>query len=257
MFEDGNMRKLLKTFTLSFFFHEWDGVGPLPDCAEPPKGIQMLWNPSIVKPYLTLLSECSNPDTLEGAAGALQNLAAGSWKVWQIRHARPGPHVPGGNNSNNSASDHQEHGERQGLVGCRRHQETGWHLQEQRRQDGCSQYHFVASSSTIERDRQRPYSSSRTPSISSVCACLPKTAQGSAQPVPQEPSRKDYKAYQPFQNSTRNYNESFFENQVHHRPPARPVDMPGNYIDFYSAAHPYSELNYERSHDPASPDSWV
>ncbi|XP_058427138.1 catenin delta-2-like isoform X2 [Marmota monax] len=83
MFEDGNMRKLLKTFTLSFFFHQWDGVGPLPDCAEPPKGIQMLWHPSIVKPYLTLLSECSNPDTLEGAAGALQNLAAGSWK-WSV-----------------------------------------------------------------------------------------------------------------------------------------------------------------------------
>lgn len=41
----------------------------------------MLWHPTIVKPYLTLLSECSNPDTLEGAAGALQNLAAGSWKV--------------------------------------------------------------------------------------------------------------------------------------------------------------------------------
>ncbi|EHB08928.1 Catenin delta-2 [Heterocephalus glaber] len=61
---------------------QWDGVGPLPDCAEPPKGIQMLWHPSIVKPYLTLLSECSNPDTLEGAAGALQNLAAGSWKGW-------------------------------------------------------------------------------------------------------------------------------------------------------------------------------
>lgn len=56
-------------------------MGPLPDTAEPPKGIQMLWHPSIVKPYLTLLSECSNPDTLEGAAGALQNLAAGSWKV--------------------------------------------------------------------------------------------------------------------------------------------------------------------------------
>lgn len=56
-------------------------MGPLPDTADPPKGIQMLWHPSIVKPYLTLLSECSNPDTLEGAAGALQNLAAGSWKV--------------------------------------------------------------------------------------------------------------------------------------------------------------------------------
>ncbi|KAK3541558.1 hypothetical protein QTP86_029914, partial [Hemibagrus guttatus] len=62
---------------------EWDGVGPLSDTAEPPKGIQMLWHPSIVKPYLLLLSECSNPDTLEGAAGALQNLAAGSWK-WSV-----------------------------------------------------------------------------------------------------------------------------------------------------------------------------
>lgn len=62
-------------------FSQWDGVGPFPDTAEPPKGVQMLWHPTIVKPYLTLLSECSNPDTLEGAAGALQNLAAGSWKV--------------------------------------------------------------------------------------------------------------------------------------------------------------------------------
>ncbi|KPP78354.1 Catenin delta-2-like [Scleropages formosus] len=62
---------------------QWDGVGPLPESTDPPKGIQMLWHPSIVKPYLTLLSECSNPDTLEGAAGALQNLAAGSWK-WSV-----------------------------------------------------------------------------------------------------------------------------------------------------------------------------
>lgn len=77
---------MLKIFTLSFFFPQWDGVGPLPDCAEPPKGIQMLWHPSIVKPYLTLLSECSNPDTLEGAAGALQNLAAGSWKVRLVHY---------------------------------------------------------------------------------------------------------------------------------------------------------------------------
>ncbi|XP_056155175.1 catenin delta-2 [Lampris incognitus] len=62
---------------------QWDGVGPFPDTADPPKGVQMLWHPTIVKPYLTLLSECSNPDTLEGAAGALQNLAAGSWK-WSV-----------------------------------------------------------------------------------------------------------------------------------------------------------------------------
>ncbi len=64
-----------------FLCFQWDGVGPFPDSSDPPKGLQMLWHPSIVKPYLTLLSECSNPDTLEGAAGALQNLAAGSWKV--------------------------------------------------------------------------------------------------------------------------------------------------------------------------------
>ncbi|XP_077892605.1 catenin delta-2-like [Ictidomys tridecemlineatus] len=65
---------------------KWDGVGPLQDYAEPPKGIQMLWHPSIVKPYLTLLSECSNPDTLEGAADALQNLATGSWKAWPVHY---------------------------------------------------------------------------------------------------------------------------------------------------------------------------
>uniref|UniRef100_A0A8D0GPU0 Catenin delta 2 n=1 Tax=Sphenodon punctatus TaxID=8508 RepID=A0A8D0GPU0_SPHPU len=199
------------------------------------------------------------------------------------------------------------------------------------KKDGWSQYHFVASSSTIERDRQRPYSSSRTPSISPVrmspnnrSASAPaspremislkerktdyestgtnatyhgnkgehtsrkdtmtaqntgistlyrnsygapaediKHNQVSAQPVPQEPSRKDYEPYQPFQNSTRNYDESFFEDQVHHRPPASEYNMhlglksTGNYVDFYSAARPYSELNYETSHYPASPDSWV
>uniref|UniRef100_A0A4X1TVF2 Catenin delta 2 n=1 Tax=Sus scrofa TaxID=9823 RepID=A0A4X1TVF2_PIG len=155
------------------------------------------------------------------------------------------------------------------------------------KKDGWSQYHFVASSSTIERDRQRPYSSSRTPSISPVrvspnnrsaqntgISTLYRNSYGapaedikhnqvSAQPVPQEPSRKDYETYQPFPNSTRNYEESFFEDQVHHRPPASEYTMhlglksTGNYVDFYSAARPYSELNYETSHYPASPDSWV
>lgn len=73
---------LIKKNPSHLFSHsQWDGVGPFPDTADPPKGVQMLWHPTIVKPYLTLLSECSNPDTLEGAAGALQNLAAGSWKV--------------------------------------------------------------------------------------------------------------------------------------------------------------------------------
>ncbi|XP_069469862.1 catenin delta-2 isoform X5 [Ambystoma mexicanum] len=474
---------------------QWDGVGPLPDCAEPPKGIQMLWHPSIVKPYLTLLSECSNPDTLEGAAGALQNLAAGSWKVrnWSVyiraavRKEKGLPilvellridndrvvcavatalrnmaldvrnkeligkyamrdlvhRLPGGNNSNNSASKamsddtvtaicctlHEvitknmenakalrDAGGIEKLVGISKSKgdkhspkvvkaasqvlNSMWQYRDLRSlykkrevsdirgaedrgvsptqhcgtwqgqnsltqgqdtrtysptQDGWSQYHFVASSSTIERDRQRPYSSSRTPSISPVrmspnnrSASAPAspretislkerkpdyessaanatygskgehtsrkdtlTAQNtgtstlyrnsygtpademkhnqvasilislpedrsrmgvnipatsltiSTQPVPQEPSRKDYETYQPFQNSTRNYDDSFFEDQVHHRPPASEYNMhlglksTGNYVDFYSAARPYSELNYETSHYPASPDSWV
>uniref|UniRef100_F6YIG6 Catenin delta 2 n=1 Tax=Ornithorhynchus anatinus TaxID=9258 RepID=F6YIG6_ORNAN len=405
---------------------QWDGVGPLPDCADPPKGIQMLWHPSIVKPYLTLLSECSNPDTLEGAAGALQNLAAGSWK-WSVyiraavRKEKGLPilvellridndrvvcavatalrnmaldvrnkeligkyamrdlvhRLPGGNNSNNSASKamsddtvtaicctlHEvitknmenakalrDAGGIEKLVGISKSKgdkhspkvvkaasqvlNSMWQYRDLRslyKKDGWSQYHFVASSSTIERDRQRPYSSSRTPSISPVrmspnnrSASAPaspremislkerktdyestgtnatyhgtkgehtsrkdtmtaqntgistlyrnsygapaediKHNQVSAQPVPQEPSRKDYETFQPFQNSTRNYDESFFEDQVHQRPPASEYNMhlglksTGNYVDFYSAARPYSELNYETSHYPASPDSWV
>ncbi|XP_051466808.1 catenin delta-2 isoform X7 [Apus apus] len=405
---------------------QWDGVGPLPDCAEPPKGIQMLWHPSIVKPYLTLLSECSNPDTLEGAAGALQNLAAGSWK-WSVyiraavRKEKGLPilvellridndrvvcavatalrnmaldvrnkeligkyamrdlvhRLPGANNSNSSSSKamsddtvtaicctlHEvitknmenakalrDAGGIEKLVGISKSKgdkhspkvvkaasqvlNSMWQYRDLRslyKKDGWSQYHFVASSSTIERDRQRPYSSSRTPSISPVrmspnnrSASAPaspremislkerktdyestgtnatyhgnkgehtsrkdtmtaqntgistlyrnsygapaediKHNQVSTQPVPQEPSRKDYEPYQPFQNSTRNYDESFFEDQVHHRPPASEYNMhlglksTGNYVDFYSAARPYSELNYETSHYPASPDSWV
>ncbi|XP_041422122.1 catenin delta-2 isoform X10 [Xenopus laevis] len=402
---------------------QWDGVGPLPDCADPPKGIQMLWHPSIVKPYLTLLSECSNPDTLEGAAGALQNLAAGSWK-WSVyiraavRKEKGLPilvellrvdndrvvcavatalrnmaldvrnkeligkyamrdlvhRLPGGNNSNNSASKamsddtvtaicctlHEvitknmenakalrDAGGIEKLVGISKSKgdkhspkvvkaasqvlNSMWQYRDLRslyKKDGWSQYHFVASSSTIERDRQRPYSSSRTPSISPVrmspnnrSASAPAspremislkerksdyesagsnatykgehtsrkdamTAQNtgtstlyrnsygtpaedithnqiSTQPVPQESSRKDYDTYQPFQNSTRNYDDTFFEDQVHHRPPASEYNMhlglksTGNYVDFYSAARPYSELNYETSHYPASPDSWV
>ncbi|XP_003961987.2 plakophilin-4 isoform X4 [Takifugu rubripes] len=58
----------------------WDGVGPIPGFSKCPKGAEMLWHPSVVKPYLTLLAESSNPATLEGAAGSLQNLSAGNWK---------------------------------------------------------------------------------------------------------------------------------------------------------------------------------
>ncbi|XP_040287674.1 LOW QUALITY PROTEIN: catenin delta-2 [Bufo bufo] len=402
---------------------QWDGVGPFPDCADPPKGIQMLWHPSIVKPYLTLLSECSNPDTLEGAAGALQNLAAGSWK-WSIyiraavRKEKGLPilvellridndrvvcavatalrnmaldvrnkeligkyamrdlvhRLPGGNNCNTltsktmsddtvtaicctlhevitknmeNAKALRDAGGIEKLVAISKSKgdkhspkvvkaasqvlNSMWQYRDLRnlyKKDGWSQYHFVASSSTIERDRQRPYSSSRTPSISPVrmspnnrSASAPaspreviglkekkveyettgsnatykgehtsrkdtitatstgstaiyrnsfgapgddgKHNQISTQPISQETGRKDYESYQPFQNSTRNFDDSFFEDQVHHRPPATEYNMhlglksTGNYVDFYSAARPYSELNYETSHYPASPDSWV
>uniref|UniRef100_A0A4W5LVF4 Catenin (cadherin-associated protein), delta 2b n=1 Tax=Hucho hucho TaxID=62062 RepID=A0A4W5LVF4_9TELE len=410
---------------------QWDGVGPFPDSADPPKGIQMLWHPTIVKPYLTLLSECSNPDTLEGAAGALQNLAAGSWK-WSVyiraavRKEKGLPilvellridndrvvcavatalrnmaldvrnkdligkyamrdlvhRLPGGNNNSSSGGSaagaigktmsddtitaiccalHEvitknmentkalrDAGGIEKLIGIARSKgekhtpkvvkaasqvlNSMWQYRDLRslyKKDGYSQYHFVGSSSTIERDRQRPYSSSRTPSISPV-RTSPNNRSASAPASPREmislkerktdyestgtnasyhgnkgehTSRKDTMAveissgtstlfrgayvspsddikhnqvsaqgpnpgqepYPPFQNPPGvQFEEAFYEDQVHQRPPqATDLNMhlglksTGNYVDFYSASRPYSELNYETSHYPASPDSWV
>uniref|UniRef100_A0A8C8J1T8 Catenin (cadherin-associated protein), delta 2b n=1 Tax=Oncorhynchus tshawytscha TaxID=74940 RepID=A0A8C8J1T8_ONCTS len=422
---------------------QWDGVGPFPDSADPPKGIQMLWHPTIVKPYLTLLSECSNPDTLEGAAGALQNLAAGSWKSFNylsvssplqwsvyiraaVRKEKGLPilvellridndrvvcavatalrnmaldvrnkdligkyamrdlvhRLPGGNNNNSSGgtaagaigktmSDDtitaiccalhevitknmentkalRDAGGIEKLIGIARSKgdkhtpkvvkaasqvlNSMWQYRDLRslyKKDGYFQYHFVGSSSTIERDRQRPYSSSRTPSISPV-RTSPNNRSASAPASPREmislkerktdyestgtsasyhgnkgehTSRKDTMAveissgtstlfrgayispsddikhnqvsaqgpnpgqepYPPFQNPPGvQFEEAFYEDQVHQRPPqATDLNMhlglksTGNYVDFYSASRPYSELNYETSHYPASPDSWV
>uniref|UniRef100_A0A3B4H716 Catenin delta-2-like n=1 Tax=Pundamilia nyererei TaxID=303518 RepID=A0A3B4H716_9CICH len=264
---------------------QWDGVGPFPDTAEPPKGVQMLWHPTIVKPYLTLLSECSNPDTLEGAAGALQNLAAGSWKVmldltWlpevyiraAVRKEKGLPilvellridndkvvcavatalrnmaldirnkeligkyamrdlihRLPGSSSSNNNAmSDDtvtaiccalhevitknmenakalRDAGGIEKLIGIARSKgdkhsakvvkaasqvlSSMWQYRDLRslyKKDGYSQYHFVGSASTIERDRQRPYSSSRTPSVSPV-RTSPNNRSASAPASPRE-----------------------------------------------------------------------
>lgn len=47
---------------------------------EPIRGMELLWQPEVVQSYLTLLQSCSNPETLEAAAGALQNLAACYWQ---------------------------------------------------------------------------------------------------------------------------------------------------------------------------------
>ncbi|XP_049421181.1 catenin delta-2 isoform X3 [Epinephelus fuscoguttatus] len=472
---------------------QWDGVGPFPDTAEPPKGVQMLWHPTIVKPYLTLLSECSNPDTLEGAAGALQNLAAGSWK-WSVYiraavrkekglpilvellridndkvvcavatalrnmaldirnkeligkyamrdliHRLPGSSSSSNNNATSSGTSgttgppskamsddtvtaiccalHEvitknmenakalrDAGGIEKLIGIARSKgdkhsakvvkaasqvlSSMWQYRDLRslyKKDGYSQYHFVGSASTIERDRQRPYSSSRTPSVSPVrtspnnrSASAPaspremmslkerkmdydstatnagfhsnkgehtsrkdgmavqvscgtstlfrnsyltasddiKQNQAPAQPcvVPPQPQQdsppaavlKDYDPYppppsfpqpQPPQppphSQSRSFNEVYYEDQGPPPPPSQPqpqvqaqaqpqaqpqqppsstgpprdpredlrmhlgLKSTGNYVDFYSASRPYSELNYETSHYPASPDSWV
>ena len=61
--------------------------GPLPGSSSsrgsrsgPVKGMDLLWQPEVVQPYLNLLSNCSNPETLEAAAGAIQNLSACYWQ---------------------------------------------------------------------------------------------------------------------------------------------------------------------------------
>uniref|UniRef100_A0A673AZX5 Catenin (cadherin-associated protein), delta 2b n=1 Tax=Sphaeramia orbicularis TaxID=375764 RepID=A0A673AZX5_9TELE len=244
---------------------QWDGVGPFPDLAEPPKGIQMLWHPTIVKPYLTLLSECSNPDTLEGAAGALQNLAAGSWKVkdtelWRVLVCPPQWSVyiraavrkekglpilvellridndrvvcAVATALRNMALDIRnkeligKYAMRdlvhRGAICCALHEvitknmentkalrdaggiekligiahivlkwvkaasqvlNSMWQYRDLR--SLYKKYHFVGSSSTIERDRQRPYSSSRTPSISPV-RTSPNNRSASAPASPRE-----------------------------------------------------------------------
>uniref|UniRef100_A0A3P9PSQ5 Catenin delta 2 n=1 Tax=Poecilia reticulata TaxID=8081 RepID=A0A3P9PSQ5_POERE len=397
---------------------QWDGVSPFPDTAEPPKGVQMLWHPTIVKPYLTLLSECSNPDTLEGAAGALQNLAAGSWK-WSVYiraavrkekglpilvellridndkvvcavatalrnmaldirnkeligkyamrdliHRLPGSSSSSNNNTTSigtsgntgtpskamsddtvtaiccalhevitknmeNAKALRDSGGIEKLIGIARSKgdkhsakvvkaasqvlSSMWQYRDLRslyKKDGYSQHHFVGSASTIERDRQRPYSSSRTPSVSPV-RTSPNNRSASAPASPREmtslkerkidydstatnagfhsnkgehTSRKDGMAVQVscgsstlFRNSYLTASDEIKQNQaqpqVQPQPPPNATGPPrdpredlrmhlglkstGNYVDFYSASRPYSELNYETSHYPASPDSWV
>ncbi|KAF3850571.1 hypothetical protein F7725_012343 [Dissostichus mawsoni] len=51
----------------------------LPKRCEPTKGFELLYQPEVVRLYLSLLTESQNYNTLEAAAGALQNLSAGQW----------------------------------------------------------------------------------------------------------------------------------------------------------------------------------
>ncbi|XP_041825375.1 armadillo repeat protein deleted in velo-cardio-facial syndrome isoform X1 [Melanotaenia boesemani] len=51
----------------------------LPKRTELLKGLELLYQPEVVRLYLSLLTCSHNHNTLEAAAGALQNLAAGHW----------------------------------------------------------------------------------------------------------------------------------------------------------------------------------
>ena len=48
-------------------------------------GFELLYQPEVVRLYLSLLTESQNYNTLEAAAGALQNLSAGQWTVSRWR----------------------------------------------------------------------------------------------------------------------------------------------------------------------------
>ncbi|XP_017769683.1 PREDICTED: catenin delta-2 isoform X3 [Nicrophorus vespilloides] len=56
------------------------GSSSIASRGEPVRGTELLWQPEVVQAYLALLQSCSNPETLEAAAGALQNLAACYWQ---------------------------------------------------------------------------------------------------------------------------------------------------------------------------------
>ena len=48
------------------------------------EGVELLWQPEIVRSYLSIMAEASNPETLEGSAGAIHNLTACGWRVRAI-----------------------------------------------------------------------------------------------------------------------------------------------------------------------------
>ena len=46
-----------------------------------PLGVELIWDPDTVDLYIKILKICSNPVTLEAAAGAIHNLIACQWNV--------------------------------------------------------------------------------------------------------------------------------------------------------------------------------
>ncbi|XP_067837573.1 catenin delta-1, partial [Heptranchias perlo] len=51
----------------------------MPKRATPAKGYELLYQPEVVRVYLSLIKESRNPSVLEAVCGALQNLCAGRW----------------------------------------------------------------------------------------------------------------------------------------------------------------------------------
>ncbi|KAK7929703.1 hypothetical protein WMY93_006098 [Mugilogobius chulae] len=76
---------------------EWFSKGKKEDVAEdqvdipkrttPAKGYELLYQPEVVRIYISLLKESKNPTVLEASAGAVQNLCAGLWQIysWRLR----------------------------------------------------------------------------------------------------------------------------------------------------------------------------
>ncbi|XP_065191265.1 splicing regulator ARVCF-like isoform X1 [Sycon ciliatum] len=60
-----------------------DDCPPFPTRTKAISGIVQLFQPEAVQPYVALAAEASNPETLEAAAGAIQNLTACNWK-WSV-----------------------------------------------------------------------------------------------------------------------------------------------------------------------------
>ncbi|KFO56892.1 Catenin delta-1, partial [Corvus brachyrhynchos] len=69
-----------------------------PKRTTPAKGYELLFQPEVVRIYISLLKESKTPAILEASAGAIQNLCAGSWTVSARRAggvAGRGPGRPG------------------------------------------------------------------------------------------------------------------------------------------------------------------
>ena len=53
----------------------------IPETDPHARGVEVFWQPLMVNICITLMRESSDPDTLEAAAGTLQNMCAGNYFV--------------------------------------------------------------------------------------------------------------------------------------------------------------------------------